>query len=87
MKYKQERRALVDSLKNRPCHDCGGVFPLECMDFDHVLPKAKAGYGMKTMVVSWSKKRIHAEAAKCDIVCANCHRIRTQRRYLLSKAS
>lgn len=57
--------------------DCGNSFPSECMDFDHVR-------GTKLVQVSdltWSNETtLMTEIAKCDLVCANCHRIRTKAR-------
>lgn len=61
--------------------DCGGRFPAFIMDFDHVR-------GIKIADVSrfrcgrlaWS--RLQAEVEKCEVVCANCHRVRTQLRLL-----
>ena len=47
------------------------------MDFDHrpgEVKKHQLG-GMTKTVYSWAV--IEAEIAKCDLVCANCHRIRT----------
>jgi hypothetical protein len=71
------RRAYVATLKALPCTDCGGRFPPECMDFDHVV-------GEKVQDISkmllWRTDRLHDELAKCELVCANCHRIRTARR-------
>lgn len=76
-KRKDERRAMLDALKNVPCMDCGGRFPPVAMDFDHVR-------GVKLFDVSqnWSlpKERVMEEIAKCEVVCANCHRIRTELR-------
>lgn len=67
------RRKLISTLKNVPCTDCGDVFHYSQMDFDHVR-------GEKIDVVShMSSKEIPLEAAKCDVVCANCHRERTQK--------
>lgn len=57
------------------CKDCGRVYPSECMQFDHT--------GLKETKVSsqlLSPKTAQREAEKCDLVCANCHCIRTERR-------
>ena|ERR1017187_8960798 len=80
-KRKDRTRERLDKIKSVPCMDCGGSFPPECMDFDHV-------HGDKVYAVSdlaygsggsnWSL--VEAEIAKCEIVCANCHRIRTKQR-------
>jgi hypothetical protein len=32
------------------------------------------------VIARWSWSRLAAEIGKCDIVCANCHRMRTARR-------
>ena len=52
------------------------------MDFDHSDGSTK----LKNIAdcVDWSEKKILAEAEKCDVVCANCHRIRTFNRELAS---
>jgi hypothetical protein len=73
----KKRQLVIDGLKNRPCMDCGGRFPPECMDFDHRDPSTKNG-GVAQM---WAHKMetLLAEIALCDLVCANCHRIRTRR--------
>jgi hypothetical protein len=69
----------VDQLKRQPCADCGGNFPPFMMDFDHVR-------GDKLVDVSRlrsgrpARARLEAELAKCEVVCANCHRRRTQMR-------
>ena len=64
------------SLKvGQPCRDCGKVFPPEVMQWDHLpgLPKR----GDITMLRGLSKHEILDEIAKCELVCANCHTIRT----------
>jgi hypothetical protein len=73
-------RRLVDRLKARPCADCGVRYPPYVMDFDHV-----SGTKLKeiaAMTSRWAWHRIVAEIAKCEVVCANCHRERTHRRRL-----
>jgi len=56
--------------------DCGGDFPSCVMDFDHRDPTAKK-YNVSQMLYRFSWKKIQDEIEKCDLVCANCHRIRT----------
>lgn len=75
---KLDIKAEVSILKQgKPCVDCGGVFHPVAMDFDHRDPKGKVG-GIATLASrSWSLDRILDEVAKCDLVCANCHRVRT----------
>jgi len=70
-------RATVDPLKAKPCMDCGGSFPPECMDWDHVRGKKLFGVGSG---VRRSIKAVLIEIAKCELVCSNCHRIRTRKR-------
>jgi len=46
------------------------------MDFDHRDPSTKTAR-VPALVGRAGIRRILAEVAKCDIVCANCHRLRT----------
>lgn len=74
-----ERYAKLEALKDVPCADCQGRFPRVCMDFDHVRGKKIASIS-KMMRESYSWESILAEIAKCEVVCSNCHRIRTAAR-------
>ena len=76
--WAKRRKTKVDSLMQKPCLDCNKRFPPECMDFDHVRSKKSFHIGRLRNGRSW--KAILAEVKKCDVVCANCHRIRTQER-------
>lgn len=79
-------REWVRTLKAAPCTDCGQTFPPECMDFDHRDGRTKLrGVGILAGAGS-SRRLISTEIAKCDLVCANCHRIRTQRRFNARRA-
>lgn len=75
-KYRKQKQSLIDKLKDVKCADCGNKFPPCAMDFDHIS-------GTKDTTIagavsrSWSKNRILKEVEKCEVVCANCHRIRT----------
>jgi hypothetical protein len=71
-----ERRAAVNKMKEKPCADCGASHSFFVMDFDHRDPSTKEFTisGVQTRL-AWDK--LVAEIAKCDVVCANCHRLRT----------
>lgn len=47
------------------------------MDFDHRDPHDKTANLSAAWAGGWTRERVLEEAAKCDVVCANCHRIRT----------
>lgn len=71
-------KIFLQRLKeSTPCADCKKFFPFMCMDFDHIRGN-KLGdvsdFRNKTM------KSLMREIAKCEIVCANCHRVRTWKR-------
>lgn len=72
-----EGKAYVDQIKtSNSCADCGGKFHPVAMDFDHgSSPKNRS----VAQLVSGAYKLdlIKAEIAKCELVCANCHRVRT----------
>ena len=53
------------------------------MDFDHVRGQKHAN--VMELIKSLSKKKIDEEIAKCEIVCSNCHRIRTHMRKMAKK--
>lgn len=69
-------RAIIQDAKARPCVDCGVQYPPYVMDFDHRDPSGKSA-SVGEMVGRTSLARMVAEIAKCDVVCANCHRVRT----------
>lgn len=60
------------------CVDCGIAYPPFVMDFDHRDPtEKKFGLSEKGKCQSYEKQL--AESLKCDLVCANCHRMRTHK--------
>lgn len=74
-KQTRETRAWLQSLKESlPCTDCGEFFPYYVTQFDHVR-------GEKEFNISGShrkgQKAVLSEIQKCDLVCANCHAVRT----------
>lgn len=71
-------KARVRAAKAKPCDDCGLPYPWYVMDLDHREDKrcdlSKAASYLTTSAA------LERELAKCDVVCANCHRERTHRR-------
>lgn len=74
-KCRAERRELADSLKNA-CISCGYSRCKQALDFHHRDGADKDTEVSKLVKAMASVKRIMAEIAKCDVVCANCHRER-----------
>lgn len=71
-------RSRLDAIKRAsPCSDCDRFFPPECMDFDHVRGNKVCCVG-QAAACSW--RVLEKEIAKCELVCACCHRIRTKHR-------
>ncbi len=63
-----------------PCLDCWNVFPFCVMDFDHRPEEVKEFNISRYSNQKASPKhiaRVEKEIAKCDLICANCHRVRT----------
>ena len=77
--YRDVHSKLLADLRTVPCLDCGGTFPFFVMQFDHRDARQKK-YVVSQMVGRTGKDRILAEIAKCDVICANCHRKRTYQR-------
>lgn len=80
-KKRDRRREISDWLReykeSRPCTDCGQYFPACVMDFDHLADKS---FNVSRGLDSGSRQVLLAEMAKCELVCANCHRMRTHSR-------
>lgn len=75
------RREFVRRYKvEHGCADCGlRSEHSEIFDFDHRPGEAKVK-GVAALITSGPQSALEAEMAKCDLVCANCHRIRTHHR-------
>lgn len=83
-KRRTEIRSLTAKIKEESgCIDCKQKYPYFVLEFDHVRGKK---VGSISQMVSWNTiEEIYKEIEKCDIVCANCHRFRTQNRRENSK--
>jgi hypothetical protein len=65
-------------LEKHPCVDCG-TGDVRVLEFDHCRG-VKKQYVSRLVMDGYSIECIKTEIAKCDVVCANCHRIRTYER-------
>ena len=76
---RQSRKAKIAEVKlERGCADCGYNQHAAALDFDH-LPGTEKLFNIGSQLMrTWES--ILAEIDKCEVVCANCHRIRTAER-------
>lgn len=79
VKRNQQKNILRGrAAKNRPCVDCGHSYPYYVMQFDHLRDKR---YDLGSSATrGLGNQKFYEEIAKCDVVCANCHMIRTHLR-------
>lgn len=63
-------------LKKNPCVDCGEE-NIIVLEFDHISDNKS--YDISDMQ-KHSIKAVQLEIDKCEVVCTNCHRIRTAKR-------
>jgi hypothetical protein len=74
---------LMTYLDAHPCVNCGQT-DLVVLQFDHRDGTEKVStIGAMLNHTSWA--RLLAEVAKCDVRCANCHRLRTAQQFGWSK--
>jgi len=82
IRQKENREAINsyirDYKESNPCKDCNNFFPYYVMDFDHLKDKSFQISRHK----NHTKKLdvVKQEIDKCELVCSNCHRIRTNNR-------
>lgn len=71
---------LIRENKSKPCTDCAIQYPYYVMEFDHVRGEKRDC--LNRMKRSAGYNQVLAEIEKCEVVCSNCHAIRTwQRKY------
>lgn len=75
-KKRVENQNRINAIKLAAgCLNCGYRDHPAALDFDHRDPTLKRFDIARTMTRSWAV--IQAEIEKCDILCANCHRIKS----------
>jgi hypothetical protein len=78
-KIRDRNREYVRKIKeSTPCADCQIQYHYSQMDFDHIESKK---INISRLANSEASiKTIKKEIEKCEIVCSNCHRLRTWQR-------
>jgi hypothetical protein len=76
-RYYRFREILIEA-KRKPCIDCGHEFPTCAMDLHHRNQSEKIR-NVSTLKDFSSEKKLREEIAKCDVICACCHRIRSDK--------
>ena len=78
VKQRRARREEIDALKvSTGCVKCGYNAHPAALDFNHLDPSSKSfnvAHAINSLV---SKSKLMEEIGKCEILCANCHRIHT----------
>jgi L-lysine 2,3-aminomutase len=68
------------------CADCGWSGWARGLDWDHV--RGNKSNSIATLINDrWPVEVLILETAKCDVVCANCHRLRTCERRRTTRVS
>ena len=67
---KQNKLTLVE-YKGGKCERCGYCKCIDALEFHHIDPTTKEAKNLGTTAAIAKQK---AEADKCILVCANCHR-------------
>ena len=71
----RNREFVIEYLQSHPCITCGESDIL-VLDFDHREQSTK-DRTINHAIKDFGLDRLKKEIAKCDILCANCHRRRT----------
>lgn len=75
---RKEMREYLNEIKSGKCKNCKKTYDPCVMDFHHRDPKQKIGT-IAVLVSRGSWKNLKNEVEKCDLLCANCHRIVTHK--------
>jgi len=67
---------MLKFLADKSCIECG-ISDSRVLEFDHINPKAKSFSITRAINDTRKWENILLEINKCQILCANCHKIRT----------
>ena len=74
--------SVIREAKDKPCMDCSVKYPYYVMDFDHRDRNDKLFNISQWSRHGLSRQLLLNEINKCDVVCSNCHRERTNKETL-----
>jgi hypothetical protein len=75
----RKKTDLIQMYKlKRGCTDCGYNSHPEALEFDHTDDNKKFTIG--SQIANYSVESLMEEVSKCEVVCANCHAVRTANR-------
>jgi hypothetical protein len=82
-KHRQEAAKVLQELhllkEKRGCFDCRNKFPHYVLEFDHRPGEIKID-NVTRVLKNYGTEMAWKEVAKCDVVCSNCHKVRTYTR-------
>ena len=77
-KWRRNLKKEVDTLKtSRGCSKCGYNAHPAALDFNHLDPTTKSFSVAEAFRNQCGREKIFNEIAKCEVMCANCHRVHT----------
>lgn len=76
----ENRAWLYYYLREHPCVDCGAG-DLRVLEFDHKDPRHKVASVSVLARSGYPLRRVQEEVTKCEVRCANCHRIKTHEQF------
>lgn len=73
---RRNKRKLVEAHGGK-CLDCNLEFPYFIFEFDHRDPAQKSFAVTGKGTIAYARQL--EESMKCDLLCPNCHRMRTHK--------
>ena len=82
-KHREECAKVLEQLhllkEKHGCSDCRNKYPHYVLEFDHRPGENKID-NVTRVLKNFGVEMAWKEVAKCDIVCSNCHKVRTYAR-------
>ncbi|MGI8495482.1 MAG: hypothetical protein ACR2L1_09260 [Pyrinomonadaceae bacterium] len=74
-------RVIILAAKQKPCQDCERKYHPWVMEFDHREGTDRIEAVGNLAARGCTDEKLKSEIEKCDVVCTNCHRMRTFNRH------